>query len=278
MASLSAIVVGHGTPTDTRNHTSQSVSCKRKNKPAPASYRKRTYRRLVEQGNLAAFEVRVRETDLAILASRDLRETARNAVIRCRSHLESYLAGNQYFLTSLAPLPQDPLAPPLVKAMLQAGLAACVGPMAAVAGAIAEYTGRELLAAGSEEVAVENGGDIFLARNRDCLVGIFAGTSPLSNRVGLKIPVGLMPLGICTSSGTVGHSLSLGQADAVTVLARDTALADAAATRLGNEVLPGRPLAEAMDIARSIPDLLGAVIIRGPELGAWGEVELAPLR
>lgn len=254
------------------------MSSKRKNThPAPASYRKRTYRRLVAQGNLAAFEVRVKETDLAILASRDLRETACQAVIRCRSQLESYLVGKEHFLTSMAPLALDPTAPPLVKAMLQAGLAANVGPMAAVAGAIAEYVGRDLLAAGSEEVAVENGGDIFLSRRVDSLVGIFAGISPLSNRVGVKIPAAAMPVGICTSSGTVGHSLSLGQADAVTVLARNTALADAAATRLGNEVVPGRPLAEALAISRAIPGLLGAVIIRGPELGAWGEIELVPL-
>ena len=219
----------------------------------------------------------MKETDLAILASKDLRETARHAVIHCRSQLESYLAGKQYFVTSLTPLALDPTAPPLVKSMLQAGLAANVGPMAAVAGAIAEYVGRALLAAGSEEVAVENGGDIFLSRQVDSLVGIFAGISPLSNRVGVKIPAAAMPLGICTSSGTVGHSLSLGQADAVTVLARDTALADAVATRLGNEVAPGRPLEESLAIARAIPGLLGAVVIRGPELGAWGEIELVPL-
>lgn len=275
---ISAIVGDHARPKHTSNHTSQSVSGKRKNKPPPpVSYRKRSYRRLVDQGSLTGFLVRVRETDLSIFASSDLRETAHNAVIHYRSQLEAYLAGERHFLTSLTPLAMDPTAPPMVRAMLQAGLAAQVGPMAAVAGAIAEYVGRDLLAAGSAEVTVENGGDIFLARNRECLVGIFAGTSPLNHRVGLKIPATAMPLGVCTSSGTVGHSLSLGKADAVTVLARDTALADGAATRLGNEVTPGRPIEEALAIARTIPGLLGAVIIRGRELGAWGEVELVPL-
>jgi len=149
--------------------------------------------------------------------------------------------------------------------------------MAAVAGAMAEYVGLALLAAGAGEVVVENGGDIYFCRRQESVVGIFAGASPLSNRVGLKIAVSLMPLGICTSSGTVGHSLSFGEADAVTVLAKDTALADAVATLVGNAVQPGQSLEFALAKAPTVPGVLGVVIIRGEELGAWGEVELVPL-
>ena len=149
--------------------------------------------------------------------------------------------------------------------------------MAAVAGAMAEYVGLDLLAAGASEVVVENGGDIYFCRTQESVVGIFAGTSPLSNRVGLKIAASLMPLGICTSSGTVGQSLSLGEADAVTVLAKDTALADAVATLVGNAVQPGQSLELALAKGPTVPGVLGVVIIRGEELGAWGEVELVPL-
>ncbi|MDG4475283.1 UPF0280 family protein [Thiovibrio frasassiensis] len=254
------------------------MTVKRKKKtPDPSSYRKRTYRNRVDHGALVSFEVRIRETDLQILAGKDLRDTAGAAVFQYRSQLESYIARHPEFATVLTPLPGDPTAPPIVKSMLGAGLAAEVGPMAAVAGAIAEYVGRDLLAAGAGEVVVENGGDIFFCRNRESVVGIFAGASPLSNRVGLKIPARCMPLGICTSSGTVGHSLSLGEADAVTVLAKDTALADAVATLVGNAVQPGQSLDAALAKGAAIPGVLGVVIIRGEELGAWGEVELVPL-
>ena len=254
------------------------MTVKRKKKlPDPCSYRKRTYRSLVDPGELVSFAVRIRETDLHILAGQDLREEANAAVFQYRSHLEGYIARYPQFMTALAPLPTDPTAPPIVKAMLAAGLAAEVGPMAAVAGAMAEYVGLDLLAAGAGEVVVENGGDIYFCRKRESVVGIFAGESPLSNRVGLKIPASLMPIGICTSSGTVGHSLSLGEADAVTVLAKNTALADAVATLVGNAVQPGQGLEPALAKAQTVPGVLGVVIIRGEDLGAWGEVELVGL-
>jgi hypothetical protein len=254
------------------------VTVKRKNKrPAPCSYRKRTYRNRVEHGGLVSFEVRIRETDLHILAGKELRDEAGAAVFQYRHQLESYIAQHSEFATSLVPLPPDPTAPPIVKTMLVAGQAAQVGPMAAVAGAIAEYVGLDLLAAGAGEVVVENGGDIYCFRRQESVVGIFSGVSPLSNRVGLKIPASLMPLGICTSSGTVGHSLSLGEADSVTVLAKNTALADAVATLVGNTVQPGQSLEPALAKASAVAGVLGVVIIRGEELGAWGEVELVPL-
>ncbi|MFZ5775118.1 MAG: UPF0280 family protein [Thermodesulfobacteriota bacterium] len=245
--------------------------------PAPASYRQRTYRQRVEAAGLNNFTVQVRETDLHILADQDLRQLALDTVFLLRSQIEAYIAQHPAFLPSLTPLPDDPTAPPVVKAMLRAGLASQVGPMAAVAGAVAGMVGEALLAAGGREVVVENGGDIFLLRAQPCTVAIFAGVSPLSNRVGLVLSPDQMPLGVCTSSATVGHSLSLGNADAITVLARDPALADAAATRIGNAVQPGQSLEPALAIARKLPDLMGAVIIRGEELGAWGQVELVPL-
>jgi ApbE superfamily uncharacterized protein (UPF0280 family) len=149
--------------------------------------------------------------------------------------------------------------------------------MAAVAGAMAEYVGRDLLAAGIEEIMIENGGDIFLKRQKECLVAIFAGQSPLSQQVGIQIPVARMPLGICTSSGAVGHSLSLGKADSVTVLSPSTPLADAVATRLGNEVGAKGDINRALQVAQSIPNISGVVIILDNQLGAWGAVDLVEI-
>ena len=163
--------------------------------------------------------------------------------------------------------------------MLKAAAAADVGPMAAVAGAIAEYVGRDLLDAGLQEVMVENGGDIFLKRNKACVAAIFAGQSPLNQKVGIRVAAALMPVGLCTSSGTIGHSLSLGKADSVTVLAPSALLADAAATRLGNEVSAAgkKNINDVLAVAKSIHGLLGVVIICGKHMGVWGEIDLAEL-
>ena len=249
-----------------------------KSSKAPASYRQRRYRQLVESAGLVCFEVKVRETDLQILAPEDRSRDALHLVHQYRNQLESYIKNHPPFLTSFAPLAPDPLAPPLVKAMLKGAAAAGVGPMAAVAGTLAEFVGRDLLAAGLPEVVIENGGDIFLRRNRECVVSIFAGRSPLSEKVGLQIASDRMPLGVCTSSGTVGHSVSFGAADSVTVLASSTSLADAAATRLGNEVRKAADINQALALAQIIPDLLGAVIIVNEQLGAWGEINLVPMQ
>lgn len=249
----------------------------RSRKKPPASYRHRCYRQLLDPDGLVSFEVKVRESDLHLLASEDRRQETLHDLLYFRNQLENYIRSHPRFLSSLTPLPPDPLAPPLVKAMLAGAAIAGVGPMAAVAGAIAEAIGTALLDAGLEEVMVENGGDIFLMRNKKCLLSIFAGPSPLSNKVGLSIPQERMPLGICTSSGTVGHSLSFGKVDSVTVLAPDAALADAVATRLGNEVKSGADIEPALALASSLPGLLGAVIIQGRQLGAWGEIELVRL-
>ncbi|NTV13333.1 MAG: UPF0280 family protein [Desulfobulbaceae bacterium] len=246
-----------------------------KRKKPPESYRHRSYRQQAGAPELHACQVQVRETDLQILAPVEVHPAALQLVIQYRNQLENFLPRQPRFLEALSPLPDDPTAPPLVRAMLQAALLTEVGPMAAVAGVIAEFVGRDLLKIpGCDEVVVENGGDIFLSRQRDCTIAIFAASSSLSNRVGLKIRVAQMPCGVCTSSATVGHSLSLGRADAVTVVAANTALADAAATRIGNLVKSKGDLGRALEVAAAIPGLIGVVIIIGEELGAWGDLEL----
>ncbi len=247
----------------------------------PASYSRRDYRGLQGQGELVSSFARISETDLHILADRDVADLAKEFVLRYRMQIEGYIARHPQFLSALLPLPADDLAPPIVREMLAAGEAADVGPMAAVAGVISEYVGRDLLAAGLEEVMVENGGDIFLHRKKSCTVAIFAGQSPLSYKVGVRIPLEAMPAGICTSSGTVGHSLSFGEADSVTVLASATALADAFATRLGNEVGAARSaetgIERALALARQFAGIEGVVVICGVLMGAVGKVELVSL-
>jgi ApbE superfamily uncharacterized protein (UPF0280 family) len=201
------------------------------------------------------------------------------AVAKVRAEIEGYIRQHPLFLTSLTPLPLDNMAPESVRAMLAAGLVAGVGPMAAVAGVIAEAVGRELLRQGLTEVIVENGGDLFLARTQPSVVAIYAGESRLSGKLGISLRPEQMPCGLCCSSGTVGHSLSFGRADAAAVLAPTAALADAAATCVGNEVKSrdSRSVSRAVGLAKQIEGVAGAVVIAGDHLGAWGDVELTQL-
>ncbi|HOC39050.1 MAG TPA: UPF0280 family protein, partial [Thermodesulfobacteriota bacterium] len=190
-----------------------------------------------------------------------------------RREVERYIYHHPVFKTSLTPLPQDLLASPMVQTMLQAAAFCGVGPMAAVAGAIAEHVGKGLLEL-SPEVIVENGGDIFIQTNETALIEIFAGASPLSQKLALSIKASQMPLGVCTSSGTVGPSLSFGQADAATILSPCATLADAAATAVGNVIHGKQDIPRALEKAQSIPGVSGALIIVGEHLGVWGDVEL----
>jgi len=236
----------------------------------------RFYRRWTKETGLVSFEVGVKQTDLFIRARRNLKDKALDSVLKHRTSLEAYIEHHPLFLTTLEPYHAEAEAPAIVKEMARVSELTGVGPMAAVAGAIAEAVGMDLLAF-SPEVIVENGGDIFLKISRKGLVGIYAGQSAFTGRIALEILPRETPLGVCTSSGTVGHSLSLGSADAVTVLSPSAALADAAATALGNVVKVADDIPEAIGKAQSIEGLRGVVIIVGNQMGVWGNVRIVPL-
>ena len=244
---------------------------------SPASYRERTYRRLVGTDGLQSFQVTCQETDLMIQADCLLEGHAREQTLTCRAHLEGYINQHPEFATTLAPWHEPVAAPEIVRDMIRAGRAAGVGPMAAVAGAVAENVGRRLLDH-SRRVVVENGGDVFLKTDMPVVAGLFAGRSPLSMKVGLRVPDASRGISLCTSSATVGHSLSAGGADAVCVVARSCALADAAATAIGNRVHSPGDVKPAIAFGRRIADLLGIVVVTGREMGAWGQIELVPLQ
>jgi len=237
------------------------------------TYQPRTYRHWIEGKDLVSFNVTVKETDLYIRATSNLQRKANRLVLKYRHQLEQYIEQNHDFLTSLKPLSIPEHAPRIVQDMIEAGRQANVGPMAAVAGAIAECVGQDLLDF-SPEIIVENGGDIYLKILHKRVVGIYAGDSPLTGKVGLEINPQDTPLGVCTSSGTVGHSLSFGKADAVVVVAASATLADAAATAIGNRVSQPDDINSALELGRSIGGLRGIVIIIGSNIGVWGDVKL----
>src|SRR4030043_1676614 len=240
-------------------------------------YQPRFYRHWVKDKDLVSFSVVVEESDLYVRARRNLRRKTLKVVMRHRAPLGGYIERCPEFLTSLEPVAVGEDAPPIVRAMAEAADKVDVGPMAAVAGAIAEYVGKELLPF-SREVIVENGGDIFLKIMKSRSIGVYAGeSSPFTGKIGLEISPEETPLGICTSSGTVGHSLSFGSADACIVLSRSTALADAAATAIGNRVKTTEDIDVAIEQAQAINGLAGIVVIKDDKIGMWGNVKLVPL-
>jgi len=232
----------------------------------------RFYRFSADPG-LVSFTVREEETDILISAEKDLKSEAEGLIRRYRKDISDYIKLNPGFKESLKPLPPDEKAPEIIKAMLASTCRAGVGPMAAVAGAISEFVGKGLLKY-SKQVILENGGDIFIKTDRERRIGIYAGDSVLSGRVAIKIEPLATPAGISTSSGTVGHSLSFGKADAVTVVSSDACLADASATAACNMVKTASDIEAALDFAKSIEGVKGCVVIYKDKIGSVGDIEL----
>ncbi len=237
----------------------------------------RFYRCWSEDRDLVSFTVVWKESDLLVRTTRPLQRKAFRALVKYRDMIECYVKNHPEFVTALQPISLHDDAPAIVLVMAEAGRKAGVGPMAAVAGAIAEAVGRDLMSY-SKEVIVENGGDIFLKTSKRREIGIYAGDdSPFSGSLALEIQPEDSPMGICTSSGTVGHSLSFGKCDASIALSRSTALADAAATALGNLVVDTADIPKAIEFGKNIDGLDGMVIMKGDRIGAWGNVRLVSL-
>ena len=240
----------------------------------------RTYRSLTASPDLVFFRVVLKETDLHIGVDRksykpELEELTRDLVWQYRNQLELYIQEDPDFRTTLEPHILSASAPELAFIMSRAAWKAGVGPMASVAGAMAEAVGRGILAQ-TREVLVENGGDIFLKIQRSRRIGIFAGKSPFSERLALEIDPRWGALGVCTSSGTVGPSYSAGRADAAVILSASAALADAAASAVGNVVQNPEDVERGLAVAQSIEGVLGAVVIKDDRLAVWGKVKLIP--
>ncbi len=241
-----------------------------------SEYQPRTYRHWTKGRDLVSYSITVKETDLYIRTATNLKSKAERLILKYREPLEKYIEKHPFFRTSLEPVTVEKDAPQIVKAMAEATAKVGVGPMASVAGAIAEFVGKELLAY-SPEVIIENGGDIYIKSLKKRVIGIYAGNSPLTGKVGIEIEAKDTPIGVCTSSGTVGHSLSFGKADAATILARSATLADAAATAIGNIVQTPDDITRAIEFAQTIDELQGVLIIIGDKMGMWGKVKICPM-
>lgn len=235
-------------------------------------YEERIYRSLINKDNLISYNVKINESDLLISSDVNLTDLAEKSLIKHRHSLEAYIKNHPEFRTTLLPFPEDNLAPLIIREMIAQSKICGVGPMASVAGAISEFVGYDLLRE-TENIIIENGGDIFLRSKQSLTVAIYAGESALSYKVKVIVNSDKTPLGICTSSATVGPSLSFGKADAVCILSKSATLADAAASAVGNRVKSKKDIKTALNYGMKISGVKGIVIICGSEMGAIGEVE-----
>ncbi len=239
-------------------------------------YQKKTYRNHIKNKDLINYTVICKESDLNISSKTNLDIEALKYINKYRNDIISYADNNKPFYRSLKPITVDDKSANIVKHMAKASKAASVGPMATVAGAISHYVGNSLLKY-TDEIVIENGGDIFLKCNTKKNILVHAGNSPFSNKIAISVSAKEEPLGICTSAGTVGHSLSFGNADGVVILSNDTLLADATATAIGNMVSTTDDINEGIEFGKSIKGIKGILIIIKDKLGAWGDIELVKL-
>ena len=240
----------------------------------------RTYRNSFSKERFQSFVITYKDSDLwvgidPVSYKKEMADFALDKLKKIRDELEAYLVIDPFFKKSLKPCSVQETAPEMVKQMAAASEKADVGPMAAVAGIFSELIGRSLLENFSiSELVIENGGDIFMELQNSLIMSIFAGESPLSGVVGLEISAEQTPLGICTSAGTVGPSRSFGKADAVMIACRETALADAFATGLGNLIKKPTDVDKVLKRTEAVPEIISAVLICEDQIGIRGEFEM----
>ena len=232
------------------------------------------------EGRFASFTTGYKDTDLWIGVDpesyrEEMKEFCYDRIKFYRVELENWLAIDPQYGKSLTPYKPSASCPKMALEMAQAAKKAGVGPMAAVAGAFSERLGNDLKNKFHiQEMAIENGGDIFLSILNPMILSVYAGNSPLSGKIGIQIPQGTGQIGVCTSSGTVGPSLSFGKADAVMVACKNTALADAWATALGNRVKSSVDIDKVLKFTELLEEILSVVIICGGSVGIRGKFEM----
>ena len=210
-------------------------------------------------------------------------EIAKDEIMRRRRDLEQFVRWHPYFLVTFERYrTEDEVEvggtretgeiPEVVRRMIDAADKFGIGPMSAVAGTLAEFAVEAMRDVGATHAMVDNGGDIALINDREVLVGIYAGESQFSNKLALRIKPSSSLTGICTSSGTVGHSISFGTADAATVISASASLSDAAATALCNAVTDARSIKEAFGAISHVKGIEGALVVYRDTLATWGKV------
>lgn len=218
-------------------------------------------------------QYRLKETIVTILADEQKYiDIAKDSIVFHRNELERYISGDPFFQSTLEAYHVSHTVPEVVGRMINAGNALDIGPMSAVAGTISALAVEAMVKAGASFAIVDNGGDIAVINDRPIVMGIYAGESPIKN-MGFVMGSRDNITGVCTSSGTVGPSISFGMADASIVFSDNVSLADSAATALGNDTGIGKDaVQESFGVIKDVPGIKGAMVVQGEYMGFWGDV------
>ena len=224
-------------------------------------------------GTLFKESFTLRESQCTIISDRqEAIQIAKESIKRNRQELELYVRANPTFLHTLIPIPV-PEKPLVARMMAEAAQKADVGPMAAVAGAIADLAVEDMKHSGCQVAVVENGGEIMATSNQPIDVAVAVGEEPLSKRFGFRLTE--FPIAVATSSGRFSHALSFGDAEAATVFCKNATLADAAATAVGN-VVKGEDaqagIQAGINKGSTIEGVEGIMIVYKGQVGTWGEI------
>ena len=221
-------------------------------------------------------EINIDETHIRLKT--DIAEhNLKNYIHSIRSDLKNYITINRDFLLSIEPLKLDAESLPLIiRTMHESSLIADVGPMACVAGTISELSLNYLMQNNSKNSIIENGGDIALINDKTTICGIYSNNKVLGNEIAFQIKPQKDSLGICTSSGKIGHSISFGSSDSVTVIGKSAAIADGLATRIANDVVGETSedkVSNALETSENFKEFFkGALIISQDHIGTIGKL------
>lgn len=214
----------------------------------------------------------IKETIVTIISEKkSYFETAKKEIQKRRNEIEEFIRKDEFFKVTLKPYKCSDNSPEIIQKMCKSSKKLNVGPMATVAGIIAEYAVKAMILKGAKHAIVDNGGDIAIFSKKPINIGIYTRDFCTDN-LAFKVPTNVKILGICTSSGKIGHSLSFGNTDAVTVFSHDLSVADAAATALGNLVYKGEDIEKLFKIFKRVKEIIGSVVIIDRRIGLWGYV------
>ena len=219
----------------------------------------RTYERFAHKG--ANFRISCDRLDIVT-----------RQIVRQRDILERYIRRHAEFGESLMPVAVHDDAPEVAARMALAAAAVGVGPMATVAGTMAQLAAEAAIDDGADEAIVENGGDMFLVCRQEAVVGLYPGPGPLADTLALAVEPNATPMAICSSSGTMGHSASFGRCDLATVVSRDAALADAAATLAANMVKTPDDIDPTLERILAIEGVDGVLLVKDDRIGLIGHL------
>jgi len=234
---------------------------------------KSIYRNKIRSKHKYNWRILYKYSDILVSSDKDVGARLKKLIKEIYAVLESHIKENPSFQKSLSPVESRPQYHPVIKRMCEKSAVFNVGPMASVAGAVCDF-----IASGLDDfcscLIIENGGDVFIKSDEDIDVGVYLKNKHFADKIYLRVKADDIPCGLCSSSGSFGHSLSMGKSDLVTVLAESTLSADGAATSVANNINSSKDISKTINSYKKIEDIKGIIIVKNDKLGVWGNIEL----